>query len=104
EPAPRQVIERPERRGREAAPYDEPAARPRRRRRRLRIPFKKTIIFVVLVLLLLSAADQIASMVDEQRSRLWDKATTSVRNDVNDQLDSWWNRTKDTFTGSSGGG
>ncbi len=104
EPAPRQVIERPERRGREAAPYDEPAARPRRRRRRLRIPFKKTIIFAVLVLLLLSAADQIASMVDEQRTRLWDKATTSVRNDFNDHLDSWWNQTKDTITGSSGGG
>ncbi|MCM3885016.1 serine/threonine protein kinase [Frankia sp. R82] len=87
-----------------AQPYRPAQPEPRRRRRlRLRIPFKRTIIFVLLVLLLLSAADQIASMVDAQRTRLWDKATTSVQNGFNDDVDKWWNQAKDTFTGSSAG-
>jgi predicted Ser/Thr protein kinase len=104
QPGPRLVAERPERREREADRYDEPAPRPRRRRRlRLRIPFKKTILFVLLVLLLLSAADQIASMVDQQRTRLWNKVATSVQDGVNDHLDHWWNQTKKAITGSSDG-
>jgi predicted Ser/Thr protein kinase len=66
----------------------EPAARyerPRRRRRRLRIPFKRTIIFVLMVFLLLSAADRIASAVDHQRQALWDRAVTAVE----DQISQW---------------
>ncbi|WP_462185646.1 hypothetical protein [Frankia sp. CcWB2] len=95
---------RPDRRGRAPAPYAEPAPRPRPWRRfRLWIPFKRTIPFVLVVLLLLYAADQIALMVDEQRQRLWDKVVTSVKDDTRDQLDSLWNRVRDTFGGSSGG-
>ncbi|MCM3925761.1 serine/threonine protein kinase, partial [Frankia sp. AiPs1] len=101
QPAARPVVERP--RDRAPEPHDPPAPRRPRRRFRLRIPFKRTILFVLVVLLLLSAADQIASMVDEQRSRLWDKAATSVRSGVGDQVDSLWNQAKDTFGGSSGG-
>lgn len=88
-----------------AQPYSPPAQRePRPRRRlRLRIPFKRTILFILFVLLLLSAIDQIASMLDEQRTRFWDKATTSISDSVNDHLDSWWNQAKDPFTGSSSG-
>lgn len=37
---------------------------------RLRIPFKKTIIFVILVLVLLGSADRIASAIDKQRQSL----------------------------------
>nr|WP_241832239.1 serine/threonine-protein kinase [Pseudofrankia sp. EUN1h] len=61
--------------------------RPARRRRgfRLRIPFKKTIIFVIIVLLLLSAADQIASAIDKQRQALWDRAVHRVEQ----QIDEW---------------
>jgi hypothetical protein len=66
-----------------AAPF-RPAPR---RRRRLRIPFKKTIIFVLLVLFLLSAADRIATMADKQRQRVWDKIVTSVHDEVKHQLD-----------------
>lgn len=103
-PAPRVAEARPAPRGRAPAPYAESVPRPRPRRRfRLRIPFKRTILFVLVVLLLLSAADQIALMVDEQRQRLWNKVVTSVKDDTHDQLDSLWNRVRDTFGGSSGG-
>ncbi|EFC85575.1 serine/threonine protein kinase [Parafrankia sp. EUN1f] len=68
----------------EPAPYREPR-RPRRRWR-LRIPFKRTIIFVLMVLLLLSAADQIATMVDDKRQQIWDKIVTSVRDTVDDEI------------------
>ncbi|MCK9899461.1 serine/threonine protein kinase [Parafrankia colletiae] len=69
------------------APY-RPERRPRPRRRwRLRIPFKRTIIFVLLVLFLLSAADQIATMVDEQRQQIWNRIVTSVQDSVDNQVD-----------------
>ncbi|ONH59561.1 serine/threonine protein kinase [Frankia sp. CcI49] len=74
----------------EPAPYREPR-RPRRRWR-LRIPFKRTIIFVLMVLLLLSAADQIATMVDNKRQQIWDRTVTSVHDWVDDQID--WFRGK----------
>jgi hypothetical protein len=40
-----------------------------------------------LVLLLLSAADRIATAVDEQRQRVVDQVVTSVRDGVQDQID-----------------
>jgi hypothetical protein len=52
----------------------------------LRIPFKKTIIFILFVLLLLSAADWITAKVDEQREMLWEKVVTSVHDWVDDRV------------------
>jgi len=72
------------------APRAERPAR-RRRRVRLRIPFKKTILFVLIVLVLLSAADQIASAIDKKRQALWDRAV----NRVEQQIDEWRGQAKD---------
>ena len=85
------------------APPPEPAARrdrqPRRRRGfRLRIPFKKTIIFILLVFVLLWSADRIASAVDKRRQtlqhriqnrieQLWHHQTGSVGNQVGNEID-----------------
>ncbi|MBL7515235.1 serine/threonine protein kinase, partial [Frankia sp. CN4] len=67
-------------------PPPRPARAPRaRRRRRFRIPFKKTILFVLMVLLLLSAADQIASAVNEKREALWNRLVDRVEQ----QIDEW---------------
>ncbi|WP_241834833.1 serine/threonine-protein kinase [Pseudofrankia asymbiotica] len=75
------------------APVQRRERAPRRRRGfRLRIPFKKTILFVLIVLLLLSAADRIASAIDKQRQAVWDR----VVNRVEQQFDEWrGNATKD---------
>ncbi|WP_407661268.1 serine/threonine-protein kinase [Frankia nepalensis] len=68
------------------APAPRPERAPRaRRRRRFRIPFKKTILFVLMVLLLLSAADQIASAVNEKREALWNRLVDRVEQ----QIDEW---------------
>jgi hypothetical protein len=64
---------------------------------RLRIPFKKTIIFVILVVVLLGSADRIASAVDKQRQTLqqrlvhrieqqWRHQTSNVGGQLGNQL------------------
>jgi hypothetical protein len=50
---------------------------------RPRIPFKKTIIFVVLVLVLLLSADAIASAVNRERASLWSRAVHGVEHQIN---------------------
>ena len=103
-----------------APPPPAPAARrerpPRRRRGfRLRIPFKRTIIFVVIVLLLLSAADQIASALDRKRQAVWNQVTDRVERQIDDwrgkatadlpgQLNQLPGQVRDRFEDNSGSG
>ncbi|WP_349305876.1 serine/threonine-protein kinase [Pseudofrankia sp. DC12] len=100
--APHRPPYQPPAQARPTPPAPEPVARreqmPRRRRRmRLRIPFKKTIIFVILVIVLLGSADRIASAVDKQRQTLqhrlihrieqqWRHQTSNVGGQLGDQI------------------
>jgi hypothetical protein len=69
-----------------------------RRAFRPRIPFKKTILFIVLVLVLLSAADQIASAVNRQRQALWSRAVHGVEH----QIEQWQGKAGGRLTNQLG--
>jgi hypothetical protein len=100
DPAPQPVVRResPRAARREAPPVARREPRPRRRGFRLRIPFRRTITFVLVVIVLFTLADRIASSVDKHRRPLerrlqnrieefWRRQSDAVDNQIGNQID-----------------